>query len=126
MVTHAVARGRKAAEEMDAALRGKPSESHGAPAIIKPARMKLDWYPASPRHEAADASGNLSAEDAIAEAARCMSCGKCMDCETCWMYCSNNCFVKLPKGEHYRIRLELCNGCGKCVDACPCGYIEAN
>ena len=39
---------------------------------------------------------------------------------------SNNCFVKLPKGEHYKIRLELCNGCGKCVEACPCGYVEVN
>ena len=53
-----------------------------------------------------------------------MSCGMCMDCETCWMYCTNNGFVKLPKGEHYRIKLELCNGCKKCAEECPCGYID--
>ena len=40
----------------------------------------------------------------MAEAKRCMSCGMCMDCETCWMYCSTNAFVKLPKGEHYKIK----------------------
>ena len=28
------------------------------------------------------------------------------------------------KGEHYKIKLELCNGCKKCAEACPCGYIE--
>jgi NADPH-dependent glutamate synthase beta subunit-like oxidoreductase len=58
------------------------------------------------------------------EAKRCMSCGMCMDCETCWMYCTNNCFVRLPKGEHYKIKLEVCNGCKKCAEACPCGYID--
>ena len=60
----------------------------------------------------------------LEEAKRCMSCGMCMDCETCWMYCTNNCFVKLPKGEHYKIKLEVCNGCQKCAQECPCGYIE--
>ena len=68
----------------------------------------------------------LTEAEVVEEAKRCMSCGMCMDCETCWMYCSNNCFVKLPKGEHYKIKLELCNGCKKCVEACPCGYIEMN
>ncbi len=68
----------------------------------------------------------MTEAEALAEAARCMSCGMCMDCETCWMYCSKNCFVKLPKGEHYKIKVDLCNGCGKCVESCPCGYIEMN
>ncbi len=129
-VTPAIAQGRRAAEEIDSSLRGKPVEQRSASATIKADRMKLDWYPALLRHEAtptsADGSSYLVNEDAIAEAARCMSCGLCMDCETCWMYCSSNCFQKLPKGEHYKIRLELCSGCGKCVEACPCGYISAN
>ena len=97
--------------------------------------MKLGWYKESMRHESGahphrrtrdghrDRDG-LSEADALAEAKRCMSCGMCMDCETCWMYCTNNCFVKLPKGEHYKIKLELCNGCKKCAEECPCGYIE--
>jgi Pyruvate/2-oxoacid:ferredoxin oxidoreductase delta subunit len=133
MVTPAIAQGRRIAEDIDSALRGKPHELRSTPAVIKADRMKLEWYPSLQRHEGVPAGGNgaaasvgLLAEDVIAEAARCMSCGMCMDCETCWMYCSNNCFVKLPKGEHYKIRLELCNGCGKCVEACPCGYVEVN
>ena len=68
----------------------------------------------------------LGGAEALEEAKRCMSCGMCMDCETCWMYCTNNCFVKLPKGEHYKVKLELCNGCKKCADACPCGFIQMN
>jgi Pyruvate/2-oxoacid:ferredoxin oxidoreductase delta subunit len=133
MITPAIAQGRRAAEDIDAALQGKPHEQKVTPAVIKADRMRLEWYPSAQRHEempvaesGAIAATELSPEDAIAEAARCMSCGMCMDCETCWMYCSNNCFVKLPKGEHYKIRLDLCNGCGKCIEACPCGFIEAN
>jgi Pyruvate/2-oxoacid:ferredoxin oxidoreductase delta subunit len=97
--------------------------------------MKLSWYPPLPRGEyprAAEVAGTpaglgarLTGAQVIDEAKRCMSCGQCMDCETCWMYCTNNAFVKLPtKGEHFKIKLEVCNGCNKCADACPCGYIE--
>jgi Pyruvate/2-oxoacid:ferredoxin oxidoreductase delta subunit/enamine deaminase RidA (YjgF/YER057c/UK114 family) len=127
MVTPAIAQGRQAADEIDAALQGKSVPGPVAAAAITADRMKLTWYPPLDTRATADirtGSVDFSADEAVAEAARCMSCGMCMDCETCWMYCSNNCFTKLPKGEHYKLRLELCNGCGKCVEACPCGYLE--
>ncbi|MFB3915580.1 MAG: FAD-dependent oxidoreductase [Terriglobales bacterium] len=127
-VCPSVAQGRQMAESIDALLCGRAADAKAAPPVIKAEQMKLDWYTAAPPH--ADVSPALipgiSEEEVIAEAKRCMSCGMCMDCETCWMYCSSNCFVKLPKGEHYRIKLELCDGCKKCADACPCGYIELN
>jgi len=66
----------------------------------------------------------LTEAEASEEAKRCLSCGMCMDCETCWKYCSNACFVKLSKGEHYKVKIELCNGCQKCAQECPSGYIE--
>ena len=102
--------------------------------VIKPDRMKTGWYKEGARHERshipvvdrdmeAEIEQGLSEDDALAEAKRCMSCGMCMDCATCWMYCTNNCFVKLPKGEHYKVKLEVCNGCKKCAEECPCGYI---
>ncbi len=93
------------------------------PAVIRTDHLKLDWFKAIPR---AEVGAPVTEDEVIAEAARCMSCGMCMDCETCWMYCSKNCFVKLPKGEHYKIKTDLCNGCGKCAESCPCGYIEMN
>ena len=50
----------------------------------------------------------VAAEEALEEARRCMSCGQCFDCETCWMYCQNSGFEKLPKGQHFRVKLEVC------------------
>lgn len=122
-VSVAIAQGRAVAESISAHLEGRSEAQATASAVIRSDALKLDWYPAAPR---VDSGAALTEADALAEAARCMSCGMCMDCETCWMYCSKNCFVKLPKGEHYKIKLDLCNGCGKCAESCPCGYIAMN
>ena len=137
LVTIAIAQGRFAAEAIDARFRGVPLEKSPAPAPISKDKIKLDWYKPAERHERkhvpvaerapdTEVEAGLTETEVVEEAKRCMSCGMCMDCETCWMYCSSNCFVKLPKGQHYKVKLELCNGCKKCADACPCGYIEMN
>ena len=137
LVTIAIAQGRFAAEAIDAWVHGKTLDKPAPVPCIGADRVKLDWYQPAERHErghvpvaerAAGTEVELGLDEAAAldEAKRCMSCGMCMDCETCWMYCTNNCFAKLPKGEHYKVKLELCNGCKKCADACPCGYIEMN
>ena len=124
MVSAAIAQGRAVAETLAAQFECCSVPQVSTRPVMRSGQVKLDWYPAAQPFSAG--SGHMTAEEAVAEAARCMSCGMCMDCETCWMYCSKNCFVKLPKGEHYKIKVELCNGCGKCADVCPCGYIEMN
>jgi Pyruvate/2-oxoacid:ferredoxin oxidoreductase delta subunit len=122
-VSVAIAQGRAVAEAISAYLEGRSATPSTASAVIRSDKLKLDWYPAAQRIESGAA---MTEAEVLAEAARCMSCGMCMDCETCWMYCSKNCFVKLPKGEHYKIKLDLCNGCGKCAESCPCGHIAMN
>lgn len=135
LVTIAIGQGRFAAEAIDAYLRGRKLEKPVAPPAVTPDKMKLAWYKEAARNERShlapgqrgmetEIEQGLTEDQAMAEAARCMSCGLCMDCETCWMYCTNSCFVKLPKGEHYKIKLEVCNGCKKCAEECPCGYID--
>jgi NADPH-dependent glutamate synthase beta subunit-like oxidoreductase/Pyruvate/2-oxoacid:ferredoxin oxidoreductase delta subunit len=135
LVSIAVGQGRFAAEAIDARLRGRTLEKPPPLSAVTPERMKPGWYKEAARHErghvpVSDRQGDTEIElglndtEVLDEAKRCMSCGMCMDCETCWMYCTNTCFVKLPKGEHYRVKLELCNGCKKCAEECPCGYID--
>jgi NADPH-dependent glutamate synthase beta subunit-like oxidoreductase/Pyruvate/2-oxoacid:ferredoxin oxidoreductase delta subunit len=137
LVTIAIAQGRYAADAIDARFRGEKLEKPVLPPVILADKVKLDWYKPAERHERAQVAVaergpdteielGLSEADVVEEAKRCMSCGMCMDCETCWMYCTPNCFVKLPKGEHYKAKLELCDGCKKCADVCPCGFIEMN
>jgi len=137
LVTIAIAQGRYAADAIDARFRGEKLEKPVLPPVISKDKVKLDWYKPAARHERAQVAVaerapdteielGLSESDVVDEAKRCMSCGMCMDCETCWMYCTPNCFVKLPKGEHYKVKLEVCDGCKKCADVCPCGYIEMN
>jgi len=135
LATIAISQGRFAAEAIDARFRGRALPVPGTAPCIPSEKLKLEWYKAAERHErkhtsldqrdlATEIELGLSPEEAVEEAKRCMSCGMCMDCETCWMYCTNSCFVRLPKGEHYKVKLEVCNGCKKCADACPCGFIE--
>ncbi len=133
LVATAVYQGRMAAQAIEAHVRGgdltRP-EAH-PPA----AKVIADWHMETDRHERqrlpveqrdldTEIEQSLSQDDAVEEAKRCMSCGMCMDCESCWMYCTNNCFVRLPKGDHYSIKMDLCNGCKKCAEGCPTGYLE--
>jgi NADPH-dependent glutamate synthase beta subunit-like oxidoreductase/Pyruvate/2-oxoacid:ferredoxin oxidoreductase delta subunit len=133
LVATAINQGRQAAHAIDVHLRGgelsKPSAYPEADKVIP------DWHVESERHErerlpveqrgmVTEIESGLPEEQILHEAQRCMSCGMCMDCESCWMYCSNNCFVRLPKGEHYSIKMDMCNGCKKCAEGCPTGYLE--
>lgn len=83
------------------------------------ARIKPAWYPDAPRHDEI-----LTEADALAEAARCFACGTCMGCGNCWMYCANGCFEKTPKGNRFKLKLELCHGCARCAEECPSGFID--
>jgi NADPH-dependent glutamate synthase beta subunit-like oxidoreductase/Pyruvate/2-oxoacid:ferredoxin oxidoreductase delta subunit len=137
LVTDAIGHGRHAAEAIDRKFRGEAKPADAMP-IIKTDKMLLDHYERAERAKAGalavearlasmDAEVNLalSEAEAIAESKRCMSCGYCMDCEKCWMYCQDQAIDKpLQKGALYKFKLGNCTGCGKCAEICPCGFIE--
>ena len=133
LVATAVYQGRMAAKAIEAHVRG--GDLTRPEALPLATKVIVDWHMEADRHERqrlpveqrdldAEIEQSLSQDDAVEEAKRCMSCGMCMDCESCWMYCTNNCFIRLPKGEHYSIKMDLCNGCKKCAEGCPTGYLE--
>jgi Pyruvate/2-oxoacid:ferredoxin oxidoreductase delta subunit len=116
---HVIAEGRLAAESIDAAARGLSPDKRDAVPRVAVDRIKTSWYVDAPRHPEI-----LNEADAVAEAHRCFACGICMGCGNCWMYCANGCFEKTPKGNRFKLKIDLCHGCSRCAEECPSGYID--
>lgn len=72
--------------------------------------------------------GDIGRSAAMAEAARCMSCGNCLACDNCWTMCPDSAVLKTRKnaadGSHYVFDLDYCKGCGICAAECPSGFIQ--
>lgn len=71
----------------------------------------------------------LSAEKAVAEAKRCMSCGLCFECDNCVIYCPQDAVSRVQKSERAMGRYvatdySRCVGCHICKEVCPTGYID--
>jgi NADPH-dependent glutamate synthase beta subunit-like oxidoreductase len=139
LVIDAIAHGRTAALAIDELLTGnQPPEANQQIDIIRSGKIQPGYYQERQRvtrralsvderlrDMVAEIVTTFSGEEAIHEAERCMSCGMCFDCGTCWSYCQDNAVIKpLIKGNPYKFKLEFCTGCKKCSEVCPCGYIE--
>jgi ferredoxin len=141
LATISVGQGRKAAEAMHAKLRGTEPRKSNRPKI-PPERMKFDFYEPAERAERNilgpeerlakpmdEVDLGITAEAALEEVKRCLSCGLCFGCERCWMYCQVSCFKKdkeIEPGKYYSINLSTCDGCKKCAEECPCGFLDLN
>ncbi len=62
--------------------------------------------------------------NAHTEAARCLSCGNCFECDGCLGSCPEEAIIKLGKGFRYRFDYEKCTGCATCFEQCPVHAIE--
>ena len=111
--------------------------------VITHEELFLGHFPHTPRNErqivhldAESAVGNfeerivtLTEAQAQAEAARCMSCGQCFECDNCIVYCPQVAVKKVPKaqatmGRYVYTDYDRCIGCHICMDVCPTGYIK--
>ncbi|MDP6705741.1 MAG: NAD(P)-binding protein [Alphaproteobacteria bacterium] len=68
-------------------------------------------------------------EQAVAEGARCMSCGICFECDNCVIYCPQIAVFRVKKdaralGRYVDTDYGRCIGCHICKDVCPSGYIQ--
>ncbi len=141
IASQAIAQGRLAAESAHAELRGEPrlpAASERQP--VSADAVKTDFYrgrsrgvrPRLSRKEwlgrpDSEIDQTISYEQAEQEAARCMSCGLCFDCQQCFMYCNAGGFTRVEgsrPGYYFVLALDACEGCGKCIEICPSGYLE--
>jgi 2-oxoacid:acceptor oxidoreductase delta subunit (pyruvate/2-ketoisovalerate family) len=137
-VTVAIGHGRRAARNIDAWLRGGQADVPPERRLAEFDSLNTWYYADAPRtvRPELDAvrrqstfdevTGGLTAENALFEARRCLSCGSCFGCDNCYGVCPDNAVVKLePGGSYaYAIDLDYCKGCGLCAQECPCGAIE--
>jgi NADPH-dependent glutamate synthase beta subunit-like oxidoreductase len=135
-VTAGVGHGKKAARAIDAWLRGVSVEAR--PKHDEASFDKLNlWYfgdaaqREQPELEAEariagfdEVVGGLSGAEAVYEAARCLSCGNCFECDGCLAACPEDAVIKLGAGHGYRFDYDRCTGCRACFEQCPVHAIE--
>ena len=136
-VTVGVGHGKKAARHIDAWLRSAAAVSppkhelatlRQAPSLVlrrqPPAGSSPSSRPRSVSRTSPRWSAGLSAEEAVYEAGRCLSCGNCFECDGCLGACPEDAVIKLGEGHRYRFDYDRCTGCGACFEQCPVHAIE--
>ena len=135
-VTVGVGHGKKAARAIDTWLRSAAAESAPKHPLASFDTLHL-WYfgdaarrlqpEIAPEVRIADFGevvGGLSAEEAVYEAGRCLSCGNCFECDGCLGACPEDAVIKLGVGHRYEFNYGRCTGCGACFEQCPVHAID--
>ncbi|HWI84459.1 NAD(P)-binding protein [Ramlibacter sp.] len=134
-VTEAVGMGKRAALDIDRALRGAPASQAAAEAPVGLDAIALHHHPKTARVAqrvrppverlagGLEVQLGLELEQALAEAGRCFSCGTCTNCDNCFVYCPDLAIRRLDGGG-YEVLTDYCKGCGMCVKECPTGSIS--
>ncbi len=134
-VTEAIGMGKRAADEIGRYVNPQHARAVGPPETEVPfVVINTDYHPLADRHRPANAEvaarlrnfdevqQPLARDEAVAEAARCFSCGTCIYCDNCYFYCPDMAITKLERG--YDVKTDYCKGCGLCVTECPTGSIS--
>ena len=137
-VSGAIGDGRRAAEAIDAFIKGAALSTDGAQRPIEFKQLNVNYFEHVPRGEAPilpvasrtvdlEIEGGLTAGQVEKESHRCFSCGECMACDNCWTLCPDNAVLKTQEvagdGSHYVFDYDHCKGCGLCAHECPAGFI---
>jgi Pyruvate/2-oxoacid:ferredoxin oxidoreductase delta subunit len=133
-VTEAVGMGKRAAFEIDRALRAAAAGVPADEPLVPLAAINIHYYSKQPRAAEArlDAAQRLACatevqlgldiEQALAETERCFSCGTCIFCDNCVNYCPD--LAVKRNGAGYTVLADYCKGCGLCVRECPTGSMK--
>ena len=135
-VSEAIGMGERAALAIERQLNARAGADGSAAlpaaqALVELASINLHYHPVQPRAAATrlavpqrlahggEVQLGLAIDQALAEAARCFSCGTCTHCDNCVTYCPD--LAVQRAGDGYSVLTDYCKGCGVCVRECPTG-----
>jgi Pyruvate/2-oxoacid:ferredoxin oxidoreductase delta subunit len=130
-VTYAVGHGATAARHIDAFLRRTTWATPAPPPLASFEKLHLWFYtdvahlpqaraPMDERRRTfGEVVAGLSESEARFEAARCLSCGTCFECDGCYAACPEDAVIKLGPGRRYEFDFARCTGCAICFEQCP-------
>lgn len=135
-VTIATGHGKKAARNIDAWLRNTIYEKPTNNPLVTIEKLQI-WFKTNAEKKAQqhleiekavetfdEIVAGYTTEEAVYEAQRCLSCGNCFECDSCYGACPEGAISKNGKGEGYTINYDLCTGCGVCAEQCPCHALD--
>ncbi|MEA4943404.1 MAG: NAD(P)-binding protein [Propionicimonas sp.] len=135
-VTIGVGHGKRAARQIDSWLAGREAPARPKHTLASFDKLHL-WYfgdtrattqpelePTERITDFDEIVGGLDVDQAHVEAARCLSCGNCFECDGCLGACPEDAVIKLGKGFRYRFDYDRCTGCATCYEQCPVHAIE--
>jgi len=138
IASHAIAQGKLAAER--ACGEFNPVQLWPEDPMHIPIYVRQGHYPEAERHNPEERPANyrLQYRDSevsqtideaafLEEVSRCLSCGSCLGCNLCWMYCNAGGFIPTANpspGNYFNFDPAVCEGCGKCIELCPCGFLS--
>ncbi|MPL55148.1 NADPH-Fe(3+) oxidoreductase subunit beta [bioreactor metagenome] len=135
-VTIATGHGKKAARNIDAWLRNTTYEKSANNPLVTIEKLQI-WFKTDAEKKAQqhleiekavetfdEIVAGYTTEEAVYEAQRCLSCGNCFECDSCYGACPEGAISKNGKGEGYTINYDLCTGCGVCAEQCPCHALD--
>jgi NADPH-dependent glutamate synthase beta subunit-like oxidoreductase/Pyruvate/2-oxoacid:ferredoxin oxidoreductase delta subunit len=133
-VVNAVARGRGAAELIEAQLTGSEFDPKTMKKVVAIADLNTAYFfhkdravmPRSPGAKADDpfieVNTGLTCAQVQEELSRCYSCGVCDGCDNCYVFCPD---VAISRQDGtYTIDYDYCKGCLICVEECPRGILS--
>ncbi len=135
-VTVATGHGKKAARFIDAYLHGETYIKPVSQPLVGLDQLQIWFRTFSPTRRQDHLAPELAAggfDEIVAgldeqaaryEARRCLSCGNCFECDSCFGACPEGAIIKLGPGKRYRFDFDKCTGCGVCVEQCPCHAID--
>lgn len=139
IASQAIFQGRLAAERVHAKLSNVAPLPLNHEEPIRHKKLRLDYYEKKTRLTAperpverwlaepmSEVRLTISEVSFLDEVSRCLSCGSCLGCEHCAMYCNPHAFIRSPEarpGAYFALVLDQCEGCSKCIEVCPCGFL---